>query len=830
MVSLKTIRIAVLSLAAVLTFGNLAVPAQAVGTATPLYLSFESDDALGAEVGKPSLPGHLLGSWYDGAVTAIAPTPPPVHDGQALSFLKAGSAAAWSGFTAFDGGSTIIYTNTANPVITMDYYSPSAGNTPVELKLEVVGNGGKSAYKVVAAAQGWNTLTFDMSSGAKNWSGAAGYNRMSIIPNFGGDQAVQGLTAAVNNGQKYYLDNISVNGGTIANVQTGGPAPDPSPTASANKIFLSYEANDGNGANSMSTDAGLGTFQGAAVEIANVPTAGGHSGKGAKFTKTKDGQNYSGYKIIYGADAFRYTNDSNKVITFDYHASVASPIQVKLETANGDSVILTKAANVGWNALSFDMSTAVGWSDKVAFNLVAVFPGFSDNPDFSGSVIVPNNQIFYIDNFSINGGTISDVGTQPTPTETASPSPTASPTQSGGTGVTCTPGTPAIRLLAPNSDLNGTPTGYSGVWEYLDPGSVVYNHYFPLRSTVAIKYQALDASCEPVPSGTKVYLAVNAAYSRAKTTFLNTYLGALNMIQPIPAVCAADQYCGEGQTVLEQTTDANGQVTFVLTNLNATSPEGKPQTPLSLPTGLLLQSVFSPSFSNFKFDPDLAIATGAGASNKDNHEAIDILWPNYANGLGDVAQPADATVTPNTTKSLTYTFRTPDGGVLANAPVTVTTDDGGYLVAPSSVGAVADDNGFTTVNATTNAQGKITVIAKSTKRSVQTVRVTAAVTSTDPAITEINGYNTLTWGIAQSVAALKSSKVVKGKFILLPAKTSKNLTITWSTSTKTICKVATSKGVAKLTALKKGTCKITGVNRGNTTVLPVTKAVTVTVK
>jgi hypothetical protein len=264
--------------------------------------------------------------------------------------------------------------------------------------------------------------------------------------------------------------------------------------------------------------------------------------------------------------------------------------------------------------------------------------------------------------------------------------------------------------------------------------------------------------------------------------------------------------------------------------LNGISPQGKPQSGLSLPTGLLLQSVFSPSFSNFKFDPDLGVATGAGASNKDNHEAIDILWPNYANGLGDVSQSADATVTPNTTKSMTYTFRTPDGGVLANTPVTVTTDDGGYLVAPSSVGTDADDNGFTTVNATTNAQGKITVIAKSTKRSVQTVRVTAAVTSTDPAITHINGYNTLTWGITQSVAALKSSKVVKGKFILLPAKTSKNLTITWSTSTKTICKVATSKGVAKLTALKKGTCKINGVNRGNTTVLPVTKAVTVTVK
>ena len=828
MISVRSARIVIVALASVLFFGNLVMPANAVGTATPLYLSFETEDALGAEVAKPSAPGHLLGSWYDGAVTAIAPSPPATHEGQALSFLKAQSAYAWSGFTAFDGGASTIYTNTANPSITMDYYSPSSSNTPLELKLEVVGNKTKDAFKVLSAAPGWNSLTFDMSTGAKNWNGSAGYNRMSLIPNFGGDQAIQGLSAASNNGQKYYIDNISVNGGTLANVQTGGPAPAPSPTASANKIFLSYETNDGNGANSISTDAGLGTFNPAgAVEIANVPTSGGHSGKGAKFTKSKDGAAYSGYKLIYGADTFRYTNADNKTISFDYYASVASPVQVKLETANGDQVILTKSASTGWNALSFDMSTAIGWSDNVAFNLVAVFPDFSDNADFTSAIVTPNDQLFYIDNVSINGGTLNDVGTQPTP----SSSPTATATATPPTGVTCTEGTPTIRLLAPNSDLNGTPTGYSGVWQYLDPGTVVFSHYFPLRSTVAIKYQALDSTCQPVAAGTKVFLAVNANYSRAKTVFQNTYLGALNVIQPIAPECAADQYCGDGQTVLEQSADSSGQVTFVLTNLNATSPEGKPQSPLSLPSGtMLLQSVFSPSFSNYHVDPFTGIATGAGAANIGNHEAIDVLWPNFANGLGDVAQPADAIVTPNTTKSLRYTLRTPDGGVLANKSVTVTTDDGGILVSPSSAGADADSNGFTTVNATTNAQGEITVVAKSTKRSIQTIRVTAGVMNADPAITEINGYNTLTWGVAQTIAAVKPTSVNRGKSIVLPAKTSKSQAISWSSSTKAICKIVTSKGAASLTTLKKGACKITGTNRGNSTLLPVTKSVTVTVK
>jgi len=121
-------------------------------------------------------------------------------------------------------------------------------------------------------------------------------------------------------------------------------------------------------------------------------------------------------------------------------------------------------------------------------------------------------------------------------------------------------------------------------------------------------------------------------------------------------------------------------------------------------------------------------------------------------------------------------------------------------------------------------------VAKSTKKSVQTIRVTAAVTSSDPAITEINGYNTLTWGVSQTIGAVNPAKVSRGKSITLPAKTNKNLAVVWTTSTKTICKVTTAKGVAKVTGLKVGACKLSGTNRGNTTVLPVTKAVTVSVK
>ena len=829
----KPLRSLVFAFSALLVVGTVVSPAQAAATATPLFLSFETDDALGAEVAKPAAPGHALGSWYPGAVTAIAPTPAPTHPGRALSFVKSSDAAAWSGLTVFDGGSATSYTNTANPVISFDYYSPSVTDTPVEIKLEVVGSPQKSAYKVLAAAPGWHTLTFDMSSGANNWSGTAGYNRLSIIPDFGGDQAVPGLSAAACSGQIYYIDNVAINGGTLADVQTGGPAPTPTPTSSAIPVYLSFETDDVNGANSISTDAGLGAFEGGAVSIASVPTTNGHSGKGAKFVKAKAGNAWSGYKFIFGADQFRYTSASKKLITLDYHASVASPVQIKLETANGDAVMLTKSASVGWNSLSYDMSTAPGWSENVAFNLVSIFPDFSDDKTFTS--VSPNDQVFYIDNVSINGGTISDVGAQPS----ASASPSASPTSTGSAGVTCTKGTPTIRLLTPaNSDLNGTPSGYDGVWQWNDPGTVVYSHNFPLRSTVAVKYQALDLSCNPVAAGTKVYLAVNANYSRAKTAFINVYhdpdsgIDSITGIDPIPDECAASAFCGEGQTVLVQPTDAQGQVTFELTNLNATSTENKPQSLSSLPVGTnLTQSVFSPSFSDFHADSE-GHNIGAGGANLYSKEAVDVLWPHFTNGLGDVVQPGDVTGTVGTNKTLVYTIRDASGNAIPNAAVTVITDDGGSLVSPSSAGAVQDINGYSRVSATANAQGKVTVVAKSTRSSVQGIQVKYSVSGADTALTAVNGFANINWQpakVAQTIGAVKSP-LGKGKTLVLPAKTSKNLAIKWSTSTKAICKVATVKGVTKLTGLKSGSCKVSGSNAGSSTVAAVTKAVTVAIK
>jgi hypothetical protein len=146
--------------------------------------------------------------------------------------------------------------------------------------------------------------------------------------------------------------------------------------------------------------------------------------------------------------------------------------------------------------------------------------------------------------------------------------------------------------------------------------------------------------------------------------------------------------------------------------------------------------------------------------------------------------------------------------------------------------AEQDINGFSSVSATANAQGKVTIVAKSTRSSMQTIRVKYSVAGEDTALAAVNGFASINWQAskaAQTIGAVKSP-LTKGKILVLPAKTSKSLAIKWSTSTKTICKVTTAGGVTKLTGLKKGSCKVTGTNSGSASVSAVTKTVTVAIK
>lgn len=118
---------------------------------------------------------------------------------------------------------------------------------------------------------------------------------------------------------------------------------------------------------------------------------------------------------------------------------------------------------------------------------------------------------------------------------------------------------PHIRLEKSflNEKLDGT--WWDGVWQNRDADTRAYLKYIPVASTFALTYYVTNEYGQPY-EGAQVSLIVNANYSCSKTFF--AYEGAL--IGP-------DDCAGGGETELPaKTADANGRVTFVLTNTNTT--------------------------------------------------------------------------------------------------------------------------------------------------------------------------------------------------------------------------------------------------------------------
>ena len=804
----KVTRILVAASFVMMTIGFVAFPAHAgESTAKPLFLSFESDDAYGVEVAKPTTATHLLGSWYGGSPTSISASPPPTHEGSVLKFVKGSGSPTWSGFTVFNSYSAQqrVFTDTAHPIVTLDYYAPVA--SPVEFKLETL-DGKTAAYKAVMAQVGWNALTVDFSTGAK-WSGTTAWTRMSIIPDFGDDNGLKAQDVPPSN-QLFYLDNISVNGGAIADVATGGPDPEPDPTQTPTPIFMNFEDGDGYGSAVANGTNNVGAFQGGIVSIA--PSVDGRSDNALKFIKASTGKNMSGINIANGGSTIRFTSATLKTISFDYHSADTknSPIQVQLSTDSGSKVTAGAMATPGWNSFTFDMSTKSAWSSKAAYTKLAIFPDYGFDAGYF--VSVPSaDQEYYLDNISINGGTVNDLGSPPPPP--------------------CI-GKPSIRVISPDvSGDNVDATYWNGVQEWNDAATMVYMHYFPLRSTISVKYQTYDETCNPYGAGVKVYLAVNAAYSGSQAEFLSFYRGAVQVIPAIPKACAAQVgICGDGQSVLSRTTDDKGQVTFELINTNAVSPEQKPASLNALPpasANLALASALAPSFKAY----DAATGSGAGGNNVAANEAIDKVWPHFVNGMGSVTAQSAISATKGTSQTATFTLTDVAGNLIKNRQVTVTTDDGGSLTTPDSSAVTPDDNGFSTVTATSDDNGVVSVTATSSVVGTQTIRVSVPVQVTDTAVTALNGITKITWTepvivkVAQTIGSVATSVKV-GATITLPAKTSKTLVIKWTTSTPKVCSII----AGKVKGLKVGVCKISGINTGNTTTKAVTKAVTIAVK
>ena len=382
--------------------------ANADAALTSTVYSFETGDAAGALLAGASANDKLQGG-FEGAETSIADAPAGGNGGKALKIQKKTGGQPYAGVNMVKFAVTDRITDATHKLVTFNYYSPKA-NSPVRLELTPwpVALG-----VVVNAAQGWQTLTFDLSTATGNagavWSATTEYQSMALFPDFNNapDDAV------------YYVDNFAFNGGTTPAIVVA---------RAATSTLLTFEANDALGAGIVGASEGAklqGAFAGAETTIADAP-AGGNGGKALKIVKKADAQVYAGVNIVNFAANTKIGDATHKILTFNYYSPKAnSPTRVEI-VPYPHAFGTTFNAALGWQTLSFDLSAMTGdstWSADREYTALSFFPDFN---------VAGDNAVYYIDNLAFNGATTPAI---PVVTTTVAPAMTKAATVSGTANV-----------------------------------------------------------------------------------------------------------------------------------------------------------------------------------------------------------------------------------------------------------------------------------------------------------------------------------------------------------------------------------------------------------
>ena len=180
---------------------------------------------------------------------------------------------------------------------------------------------------------------------------------------------------------------------------------------SATPIFLNFEANDPLRAVSLQNN----TFGGASTEI--IRSTNTRDGLPSDvLSMTKAGETWSGAVLLRSETTpYRLVDSTRYLISLDFYSRdyVPTPLSIKLEGPGGSYVQKTVQASPGINRLTFDMSTGSGWNPEVAYSSLVIFPNFDiSDGSYTGAPPIPIAfQKYEIDNVSIAGGTVDDLGT-----------------------------------------------------------------------------------------------------------------------------------------------------------------------------------------------------------------------------------------------------------------------------------------------------------------------------------------------------------------------------------------------------------------------------------
>jgi hypothetical protein len=228
------------------------------------------------------------------------------------------------------------------------------------------------------------------------------------------------------------------------------------------------------------------------------------------------------------------------------------------------SVINTDTS--GDPAIANDGMTTPTYNRDNAYTQIQVFVGAVSGSNLT--TLQKSQDIDILEIHFMNGVTAKTApgtGTEspaPTPTATATPAPT--PTKAP---VVVLPN-PTIRLISPVFTAANSVDSTADIAQYYSKATKAFYTYLAAGSSVSLTYHAtLDGK---TPAANKeIQLYVNSPYSGSKATWVS---GTTKIAAP----AAVDATFG---AKLVGTTDANGDVTFKLTNTDTTGLENAPATP-----------------------------------------------------------------------------------------------------------------------------------------------------------------------------------------------------------------------------------------------------------
>ena len=198
--------------------------------------------------------------------------------------------------------------------------------------------------------------------------------------------------------------------------------------------------------------------------------------------------------------------------------------------------------------------------------------------------------------FDITKSPASTIGGAVTPTPTATPTVTATPTATPTPTVTTPASLPSMRLVSPAFGPSNSIDTTGDIAQYYSAKTRAYYTYIAAGTTLTLKYLVTSDGTKPL-ANKEVTLQVNSPYSGSKANWLSgsTKIG----VPSSETVSGAD---------LKGTTNAMGEVTFIIKNTDTTGTEAKPATPTTPAPKVRLYGTFKaiiPGYGDKDADVDL---------------------------------------------------------------------------------------------------------------------------------------------------------------------------------------------------------------------------------